>query len=206
MANPPASFGEVFRFYYDVVKPLYSKIQADNVLPSETLFEINAAFDHLSRHWHYAEDEKVVAEKTYSHLKRSCLDIFKLCVVQTMDKYDDLKRIDTSVVDNGEFDARLIALIGDIKQGAAEARAVEGDTRDDDGHIKAFEHWLSVYKKCVSFERDFYRNRKVDWARTRERKRRWRDRWETLAIGVLGGILVTLLVQAVGALVLWLAF
>jgi len=66
----PQTFDQLFDFYDKVVKLLYSAVQADNNMPQETLFEINAAFDHLARHWTEGEDEPFVAEKVYSHLKR----------------------------------------------------------------------------------------------------------------------------------------
>ena len=41
---------DVYQFYNDKVKVLYSEIEArNNVLPVELLFEINSAFDHLKR-------------------------------------------------------------------------------------------------------------------------------------------------------------
>ena len=41
---------EVYRFYNDTVKVIYSEIEArNNTLPVELLFEINSAFDHLKR-------------------------------------------------------------------------------------------------------------------------------------------------------------
>ena len=41
---------DVFQFYNDYVKILYSEIEArNNTLPVELLFEIHSAFDHLKR-------------------------------------------------------------------------------------------------------------------------------------------------------------
>jgi len=52
---PPKTFEELFKFYLDYVKPLYSGIQVRNALPYEVLFELNAALDHISRKWTYRE-------------------------------------------------------------------------------------------------------------------------------------------------------
>ena len=49
----PTTFTELFEFYQNNVKLFYSAVQAENELPTEILFEINAAFDHLSRHYIY---------------------------------------------------------------------------------------------------------------------------------------------------------
>ena len=48
--NHPKSLSELFDFYYDRVKPLYTRALASNDLPVELLFETLAALDHLSRH------------------------------------------------------------------------------------------------------------------------------------------------------------
>lgn len=100
----PKTFPELFQFYDDFVKILYAAIEAENELPQETLFEINAAFDHLSRHWISSQSEEHVVDKAYSHLKRSCLDIFKLFLRDTIDKHGRLTTLDTSIIDNGEFE------------------------------------------------------------------------------------------------------
>lgn len=62
---------EVFSFYNDFVKPLYSEIEAENNdLPVELLFEIHAAFDHLKRYYIGEEKEEICCSKAISHLKR----------------------------------------------------------------------------------------------------------------------------------------
>ena len=74
----PKTLAELFDFYFDEVKVLYAAVQAENTLPAEVLFEINAAFDHLARHWRHKEGEADAVAKTFGHLKRACLDIFKI--------------------------------------------------------------------------------------------------------------------------------
>lgn len=73
----PKTFVELFEFYQSKVKLFYSAVQAENELPTEILFEINAAFDHVSRYHVYGQSEEEVVAKAYSHLKRACLDVFK---------------------------------------------------------------------------------------------------------------------------------
>jgi hypothetical protein len=166
MSNQPKTVAELYKFYYDVVKPLYSAVQVDNVLPTETLFELNAAFDHLSRHWFYGEAEDASVEKAYSHLKRSCLDIFKLQLKATREQYDHLLKIDTSLLDNGEFDSKMHKLFLEIRIGAKGARLWEGQTKHDDlAGIKAFENWYPVYEKCIQFEEQIYNHPKIGWVR-----------------------------------------
>ena len=166
----PKTLKELFDFYQEWVKLLYSAIQTDNVLPQEVLFELNAALDHISRHWIYEEEEETSIEKAYSHLKRSCLDIFKLKAKETFDQWKELRRTHIELIDNGEFKRKAIQTISEIKRQAKEARHMEGDRRDDKKVIQAFDLWAPVYLKCVEFERDFYLNEHIEWARRKHLK------------------------------------
>src|SRR5687767_11244977 len=103
----PSNFRELFSFYHNYVKLLYSDIQSQAVLPIEVLHELNAAFDHLSRHWTLNESEASATAAVFSHLKRSCLDIFKLRVVEARREYEILDKLDTSILDGGRFDREL---------------------------------------------------------------------------------------------------
>jgi hypothetical protein len=171
MAGDPQTFQEVFDFYSRYVKILYCDVQATNVLPVEVLFELNAAFDHASRHWVYGESEADVVKKIYSHLKRSCLDIFKVRAKQTLDHYDELKKLDTSLLDNGHFETNMRRLIHEIREGTREARRHEGFTSNDaEGSVEAFGRWQPVYDLCSQFDAKFYRHSHLDWARKKARK------------------------------------
>ena len=126
-ANTAASLGlpdhsgslkSVFQFYHDLLKPLFAATQLSSQVPVEVLFEIAAAFDHLSRHWTMDEKEASVAEAAHRHLRRATFDIFKLAVKEAIDSFQKLRTIDTSGVDGGDFDKRLIALATRIKEGA----------------------------------------------------------------------------------------
>ena len=69
----------VYEFYDELIKPTYSKIEANNnTLPVELLFEIHAAFDHIKRIYIEKEDEQSCCRKAISHLRRGSYDIFKL--------------------------------------------------------------------------------------------------------------------------------
>ena len=162
----PRNFKELFKFYDDYVKLLYSQVQINNQLPVEVLFELNAALDHISRKWNYSDKEEYVVEKAFSHLKRSCLDIFKLQVKNATDQFNELRKIDTSIINNGEFDRELVDLYYEIKTGARYARKEEGDTRSDkNGYVKAFDLWEPVYENALKLENDFYYNKHIEWAR-----------------------------------------
>ncbi|MDA8258522.1 MAG: hypothetical protein M0Z99_23315 [Betaproteobacteria bacterium] len=189
LPNPPKApntIPELFAFYQDYVKVLYSAVQTENVLPQEVLFELNAAFDHLSRHWIYGEPESQVVSKCYGHLKRSCLDIFKIAVREARKQYDALRKIDTSAIDNGDYDKKLHALFAEIRKGATEARRLEGDgRRDSEGSIKAFDAWQPVYANCLRLDTEFFHHSALDWA-----KRRWLSKYwkSTLFAAIVGFI------------------
>lgn len=147
---------------------MYAAVQVQNELPVEVLFEIHAALDHLSRQHvsDFRESEKAVVQKAYSHLKRACLDIFKLKVRETIDQYNEIRKLDTSLIDNGEFDRQMRKLIDRIKKGATEARRFEGLHKFDlYKQAEAFDLWEPVYADCVTFNVDFYLNKNLDWAR-----------------------------------------
>ena len=192
MPKKPVTLDELFVFYFDVVKPLYSAVQVTNVLPTEVLFEINAAFDHVSRMYTYQDPESEVVSRAYSHLKRSCLDIFKLSVKQATDEYKTLLTIDTGSVDNGDFDRELHKLYNSIREDAINARKNEGNTqKDDDDAIAAFDLWAPVYQKCVKFNKEFFLHSRLNWAKRRTMYKTARD----IIIGALG--------SALCAFVLW---
>lgn len=195
MPTEPTDIKGLVAFYYESVKPLYSEVQISNKIPVEMLFEVNAAFDHLTRFWQYGETETEVVKKAYSHLKRACLDAFKLKVKEVRDEYDELLSVDIGIIDNGEFEKGAIALFGEIRDGAVAARKAEGDTRLDSSRVYAFDLWVPVYEKCIAFQTGYFRSSKVDWARKHTRKVRWRDRWERVVIGFLTGVVTTLIMR-----------
>ncbi len=189
-SRKPKTFHDLFEFYYEDFKLLYGHVQSLNESPIEMLFEINAAFDHLSRHWHYKQDEEEVVNSVSAHLKRGCFDAFKIIVRDTVDHYNELRRIDTSIIDNGDFDREMLQLVAEIESGAMTARQAEGDSRDEKTWHKAYELWEPVYINCVKFDKKYYLNRKVEWARRKQRWRPWRHRIEGVILGILAGLIV----------------
>lgn len=196
-ARQPTTMVELIQFYYTFVKPLYSAVQLTNKLPVEVLFEINAAFDHLTRIWAYGEPEPDAVRKACSHLKRSCLDIFKIHVREARDQFDELRKIDTSIIDNGEFDRRLVELWHRIKARAQEARVREGDPRKDAAQaVYAFSLWMPVYEDCITLDKDFYNCPKVDWARKKHLRNRRRD-W------IIGGLCFGTVSSLIASAIWW---
>jgi hypothetical protein len=194
-SGPNEELASLFQFYGDYVKVLYTDASTNASLPVEVLFEIHAAFDHLSRIWRYGDPEnlgdfeRAALEKAHSHLKRSCLDIFKIKAREANRQFRELCSVDIGVIE-GSFKTELIDLFGRIKDGVNRARLQEGDTRDDRQAVKAFDLWAPVYELCWEFERDYFQSRKVDWAKTISRARTWRDYKVQFLISFLAGIAV----------------
>lgn len=194
----PRTYAELFQFYHELVKPLYSEIQLTNSLPVEVLFEINASFDHLSRAWTYGDAEPVVVEKAYSHLKRSALDIFKIIVKNSIVQFEELTKIDISIIDNGAFETELRKLHHEIKELAWKARKGEGDVRrDDKAAVAAFELWEPVYERCKRLEKEFYRNEKWVWAKQKHKRGALKNLAVGFLMGVLTGVVASFIYDAV---------
>ncbi len=189
----PTNFGELFYFYHNYVKLLYSEVQTQNSLPNETLFELNAAFDHISRYWAYDETEVEAVSQAYGHLKRSCLDLFKLKVKEARNQYDTLCKIDVSVVDNGEYERNLHQLFAEIRQDATEARRLEGQS-DAQNTVPAFEMWEKVYVKCERLEKEFFLHDQLKWSRKRGLRVLAQRHIVGFLIGVAASLVATLLI------------
>ncbi|GHV23604.1 hypothetical protein AGMMS49959_17170 [Planctomycetales bacterium] len=207
MANKPKTLKELIDFYYDKFKPLYSAVQQTNSVPMEMLFEINAAFDHLTRRWHYDETEEKVVNTACAHLKRGCFDVFKILVSQTRKKYDELKQTDLSLVDNGEFLRDLNWLWAEIEKLAIAARMAEGDSRAETAWHNAFDQWEPVKEKCDRLSNDFFLSPKVQWAKDKENETAKRAKRESyfkgVAIGVIASFIFWLLSQSAAVISVW---
>ncbi len=180
---------EVYLFYNDKVKILYSEIEArNNYLPVELLFEIHAAFDHLKRIHVDGESEADCAEKAYSHLKRGSLDAFKLKLKYHNNDYTKLlnSKMDLSFIDNGKFLPSLLEKRKIIIGLAKEARLSEGKPDDN-----AFEKWYEVSSLIDLFEKEFFDSTKLQWAKKINFFRDFRG----IIIGIITGVIGTLIVQ-----------
>ena len=185
--DPPHTVAQVFTLYYDQFKPLYNGIQAHGSVPVELLFEVVAAWDHLSRHWEYEQPEAACADRAASHIKRATFDAYKHFLRIATDEYDILKKVDTSIIDNGTFDGNMHTLISEIRIESAIARTAEGDTGVD-GWSNAFDAWSSVYSKCERFHKEFFLNPAVEWAKRKQVKWGWYKWTRVFLTGVLASL------------------
>jgi hypothetical protein len=183
---------EVYSFYNEKVKILYSEIEArNNSLPVELLFEIHSAFDHLKRIHIDDEPETECAEKAFSHLKRGLLDAFKLKLKDHNEDYKKLLKLKTDLrfIDNGQFWPSLLNKRRELISIAKEARVFEGKKDTD----SAFEKWYEFSGLVDQFEKEFFDSSKIQWAK----KMNFLRVSVAFAIGIITGIIGSLIVQLI---------
>jgi len=181
---------EVYSFYNEKVKILYSEIEArENTLPVELLFEIHSAFDHLKRFHVDEESEDRCAEKAFSHLKRGLLDAFKLKLKYHNKDYLKLLKMkaDLHLIDNGMFWPSLLSKRTEIIKLAKEARLYEGK-KDVDG---AFNNWYKTSELIDQFENEYFLSPKIQWAK----KLGFLQRFWKFVVGIICGVIGSAIVQ-----------
>lgn len=161
------SVKDVFTFYTDKFKPLYSETEArDNIIPVEILFEIHASFDHLKRFYVDKEEELSCCRQARGHLKRAVLDMYKLKLKQFNSDFKSFqKNIQPSVlriVDNGNFYPAMNQDRKEIIKIATEARKNESNKDKEN----AYANWSEVSVKINRFEENYFNCKGIDWAAT----------------------------------------
>jgi hypothetical protein len=185
---------EVYSFYNEKVKILYSEIEArENTLPVELLFEIHSAFDHLKRFHIDGESEDHCAEKAFSHLKRGLLDAFKLKLKYHNKDYNKLLRMkaDLHLIDNGTFWPSLLSKRKVIVDLAKEARMYEGKS-DIEG---AFDNWYKASALIDQFESEYFESPKIQWAKKLGFFHRFWKIIISIIIGIITGVIGSAIVQ-----------
>ncbi len=183
----PKTLAELYDLYRERYKFVHGALQTFNEMPVELLFEISAAWDHLSRHFATQQDAPLdqCVNRAAGHVKRAILDGNKLLLKQVVDEYGDLQSVDTSLIATGEFDRDMRCLMYDIRIAAIDARIKEGDTAGPSGWYGSFEVWDTVFAKCQKFREEFSLNPKVDWARRKTAEFTWKRRLEGFCVGLL---------------------
>lgn len=187
---------EVFQFYNDTVKVLYSEIEArNNTLPVELLFEIHSAFDHLKRIYIDNESEDESCKKAFSHLKRGLLDAFKLKLKYFNDDCNKLlnKKADLRIIDSGTYLTDLLNDRKNIINTAKLARLEESKINID----LAFENWCAVSKQIDDFEAKYFDSAKIKWAEKQSFFHFNANFWLGVLAGIISGIAVTLLFELI---------
>lgn len=183
---------DVYQFYNDIVKVLYSEIEArNNTLPVELLFEIHSAFDHLKRIYIDNESEDKCCSKAFSHLKRGSLDAFKLKLKYFNDDYNKLmgKKTDLRIIDSGHY---LVDLLKDRKEIINKARTARLDESKLNVDI-AFEKWCEVSGLIDSFEIKYFDSSKIQWAEKQSFFHFSANFWLGVLAGIISSIIATLI-------------
>lgn len=192
------TFDELFRFYHDYVKKLYATSQVEDTQSIETLLEIHSAFDHCSRHWTASEPEAECAARAFGHLKRSCLDTFKLQVKRGVQQYHELRQCPVHLVDNGDFLRQLDQLFYAVRTASAEARTQEGVLKSTGNPSAVFSQWEAVAMQCQRINDEFYMSPKVDWAKRADARQKLRSfAWWLIGSFILGGIVCNIIATVV---------
>ena len=181
---------DVYQFYNEKVKIIYSEIEArNNSLPVELLFEIHSAFDHLKRIHVDNEPDTICTEKAFSHLKRGLLDAFKLKLKYHNEDYKKLFKFkaDLRLIDNGSFLPLFLSKRKTIIDIAKKARLFEGK-RDIEN---AFERWYEVSELIDQFENEYFNSSKIQWAKMISFFRFL----ISFIIGIISGIIGSVIVQ-----------
>jgi len=113
------------------------------------------------------EDECV--EKAISHLKRGTFDAFKLKLKyyhNDLDKFEK-KKIDLTLIDNGEFYKKYSLLKSEIRSLAKTARLEEKKVDSNGGVSEAFTNWMKVSNNIATMENDFFNSPKINWAKVK---------------------------------------
>lgn len=180
---------DVYKFYNEQVKLIYSEIEArNNTLPVELLFEIHSAFDHLKRFHIDNQSESECCEKAFSHLKRGMLDAFKLKLKYFNDDYQTLikSKADLRIIDSGKYLSELLEKRKDLIKIAKQARLSESSKNIDE----AFELWANVSELINEIEEKFFDSAKITWAKRQSFFQFSGNFW----IGVLTGIISSIAV------------
>lgn len=189
-SKKPATCTEVYTFYSDVVKPIYSHIEAiQNKLPIELLFEIHSAFDHLKRFHVDGVSEADCANAAYGHLKRGVLDAFKIDLKVFNDTIEVIQNnCDLSLIDNGTYLNDFVEKKHEIYELAKDARLNVTTNNLDD----VFEKWSMVSLKIDQFRKEMIRNKKVsfEWANKTKKKIVTKETVVAFIIGLVSSALV----------------
>jgi hypothetical protein len=115
-------------------------------------------------------------------------------------QFEELRKVEISLIDNGDFEQKLRQLFHAIQDGAQAARTKEGTSSvEDDVAVAAFDLWAPVYALCVQLESDFYFSDKVLWAKRvtadRHRHQRTISLVSGFILGVVTGVIGNLVFQ-----------
>ena len=149
---------ELFDFFQYKVKAEYAEHRAStDGIATEYLVEVAAEFEHLTR----KHNDQECINKAYGHLKRALLDLWKIKLQRAKEYIKEIKKVDVSIIDNGDFKKSLLTLERELKVKAKEARLTEKKELKEG----SFEKWEEVSVLIDRLEEEFYLSCKIGWAK-----------------------------------------
>lgn len=156
----------LFETYKNVISPFIVQLEIiDNAFPTEILNEIRATMTHLAK-MNLADNNDVIEEnitKAERHIKRAVLDCYKYSCLSYDMQYKTFetryKRVDLSVVDNGEFVVKLSKMRQDAVSALRDAKLYELEPDADDEELfKKYETAYNCYFAVYTYISNAFNN------------------------------------------------
>lgn len=188
----------IYDEYKNTVFPLVAFLEANDAeFPIEILNEVRSIFSHFSRVYDDSvTDDEIDCElsKAESHLKRAILDCYKYNCISLYDFYNrfrtEYKFADLSLIDNGDFLAKITQNFAEGKRLLFEAKKSERKNKHSEKLYREFEAAFDLFLKNFNLI-----NSKIGLIHKVSKKARWTRFWGTfgfwisLALAVAGIIL-----------------
>ena len=188
----------IYDEYKNTVFPLVAFLEANDAeFPIEILNEVRSIFSHFSRVYDDSvTDDEIDCElsKAESHLKRAILDCYKYNCISLYDFYNrfrtEYKFADLSLIDNGDFLAKITQNFAEGKRLLFEAKKSERRNKHSEDLYMEFEAAFDLFLKNFNLI-----NSKIGLVHKVSKKARWTRFWGTfgfwisLALAVAGIIL-----------------
>lgn len=188
----------IYDEYKNTVFPLVAFLEANDAeFPIEILNEVRSIFSHFSRVYDDSvTDDEIDCElsKAESHLKRAILDCYKYNCISLYDFYNrfrtEYKFADLSLIDNGDFLAKITQNFAEGKRLLFEAKKSERKNKHSEDLYMEFEAAFDLFLKNFNLI-----NSKIGLVHKVSKKARWTRFWGTfgfwisLTLAVVGIIL-----------------
>ena len=145
----------IYDEYKNTVFPLVAFLEANDAeFPIEILNEVRSIFSHFSRVYDDSvTDDEIDCElsKAESHLKRAILDCYKYNCISLYDFYNrfrtEYKFADLSLIDNGDFLAKITQNFAEGKRLLFEAKKSERKNKHSEDLYREFEAAFDLFLK-----------------------------------------------------------
>lgn len=177
----------IYDEYKNTVFPLVAFLEANDAeFPIEILNEVRSIFSHFSRVYDDSvTDDEIDCElsKAESHLKRAILDCYKYNCISLYDFYNrfrtEYKFADLSLIDNGDFLAKITQNFAEGKRLLFEAKKSERKNKHSEDLYREFEAAFDLFLKNFNLI-----NSKIGLVHKVSKKTRWTRFWGTFGFWI----------------------